>query len=188
MIYLQIFWNFFKIGLFTFGGGYAMIPQIVEMAETTGWIPIETVYDFIAISETTPGPIAINMATFVGTTVGGAEGSAFLGALVATLGVVLPSFIIILLIAALFTGFLKNKTVNKALNGVKPVVVGLIIGTAVNMAYKTLSLKPFDFISLGIMIAVAIACLVYKKIRKKALSPIIVILGAAVLGMLFYSL
>lgn len=84
--------------------------------------------------------------------------------------------------------FLKNKTVNKALNGVKPVVVGLIIGTAVNMAYKTLSLKPFDFISLGIMIAVAIACLVYKKIRKKALSPIIVILGAAVLGMLFYSL
>ncbi len=188
MIYLQIFWNFFKIGLFTFGGGYAMIPLIVEMAETTGWIPIETVYDFIAISETTPGPIAINMATFVGTTVGGAEGSAFLGALVATLGVVLPSFIIILLIAALFTGFLKNKTVNKALNGVKPVVVGLIIGTAVNMAYKTLSLKPFDFISLGIMIAVAIACLVYKKIRKKALSPIIVILGAAVLGMSFYSL
>lgn len=188
MIYLQLFWNFFKIGLFTFGGGYAMIPLIVEMAKTTGWIPVETVYDFIAISETTPGPIAINMATFVGSTVGGEADSAIFGAIVATLGVVLPSFIIILLIAALFTGFLKNKFVGNALNGVKPVVVALIIGTAVNMMYRSLTAKPFDYIALCIMVAVMAACVIYKKVRKKDLSPIAIILCSAVLGMLFYSL
>ena len=97
MIYLKLFLSFFKIGLFTFGGGYAMIPLIQETVLNNNWMGLEKLIDFIAISESTPGPFAINMATFIGTTKGG-----FIGAVFSTLGVVLPSFIIILIVAIKF--------------------------------------------------------------------------------------
>ena len=106
MIYFKLFLTFFEIGLFTFGGGYAMISLVREKVLTFGWMTEEELLNMIAVSESTPGPIAINMATFVGSTQGG-----FLGSLMATLGVVLPSFIIILLISALIRNFLKYKGV-----------------------------------------------------------------------------
>ena len=105
MIYLILFFSFFIIGLFTFGGGYAMIPLIEDLVISKEWMTIDEFYSFLGVCESTPGPIAINMATFIGTSQGG-----LLGAIAATLGVVLPSFIIILLVASLLKKFIDNKT------------------------------------------------------------------------------
>ncbi|MEG1535501.1 MAG: chromate transporter, partial [Clostridia bacterium] len=121
MIMWELFITFFKIGLFTFGGGYAMIPLIKEEVIGHGWLTEKLILDFIGISESTPGPIAVNLATFVGSSQGG-----FLGAMCATIGVVLPSFIIILIIAAVFKNFSKNKYVAMIMKGIKPVILGLI--------------------------------------------------------------
>lgn len=191
MIYLKLFWTFFKIGLFTFGGGYGMIPIIQQEISNFDCISSDMLYNFIGISETTPGPIAINMATFIGSAVGADAGSAFLGAILATLGVVMPSFIIILIIAALLKNFLKNKYVSKVLSGIKPIVVGLILATGALLVYNNVlggSSVSFDYISLILMAVIGLAALVYKRITKKELSPIIMILCAAGLGMLSYSL
>ena len=190
MIYFKLFLTFFEIGLFTFGGGYAMISLVREKVLTFGWMTEEELLNMIAVSESTPGPIAINMATFVGSTQGG-----FLGSLMATLGVVLPSFIIILLISALIRNFLKYKGVQAFLGGVRPCVVALILATAITMALSTL----FDFTTLkggadldakGIIILaiLVIIALVFKKIKNKKPSPILMILISAGLGMLFYSI
>ena len=190
MIYLQLFLTFFEIGLFTFGGGYAMISLIREKALAFGWLTEEELLNMIAVSESTPGPIAVNMATFVGSTQGGV-----LGSVVSTLGVVLPSFIIILLISALIRNFLKYKGVQAFLGGVRPCVVGLILATAVTMLLSTLlgitTVKGgFDPDVKGIIIfavLVTIAC-IFKKIKKKKPSPILMILISAGLGTLLYSL
>ena len=190
MIYLQLFLTFFEIGLFTFGGGYAMISLIREKALEFGWLTEEELLNMIAVSESTPGPIAVNMATFVGSTQGG-----IIGSLVATLGVVLPSFIIILLISALIRNFLKYKGVQAFLSGVRPCVVALILATAVTMLLSTLlgfttvsggfSPDIKGIIILAILVAIAI---IFKKIKKKKPSPILMILFSAGLGMLLYSL
>ena len=187
MIFLELFWTFFKIGLFTFGGGYAMIPLIQQEVLSKGWIEESMLYNFIGISEATPGPIAINMATFVGSAVGKLGGSALLGAVVATLGVVLPSFIIILIIAALLKNFSKNKVIKRVLSGIKPVVVGLILAAGALLVYSNLYQEKFDYISLILMVAIAGCAFIYKKITKKDLSPIIIILISAVFGMIVYS-
>jgi chromate transporter len=189
MIYLKLFLTFFEIGMFTFGGGYAMISLIRDKALALGWLTEEELLNMIAVSESTPGPIAVNMATFVGSTQGGV-----LGSFVATLGVVLPSFIIILLVCALIRNFLKYKGVQAFLGGVRPCVVALILSTAVTMAASTLlsfttltdGFAPDvrGIIILAILVAIA---LVFKKIKKKKPSPILIILISAGLGMLFYS-
>ena len=190
MIYLQLFLTFFEIGLFTFGGGYAMISLIRDKALVLGWLTEEELLNMIAVSESTPGPIAVNMATFVGSTQGGV-----LGSMVATLGVVLPSFIIILLVCAVIRDFLKYKGVQAFLRGVRPCIVALILATAVTMALSTL--LGFTTLTGGaapdvkgvIILAVLIAIsLVFKKIKKKPLSPILMILVSAGLGMLLYSI
>ena len=190
MIYLKLFLTFFEIGLFTFGGGYAMISLIRDKALTLGWLTEEELLNMIAVSESTPGPIAVNMATCVGSTLGG-----ILGSLVATLGVVLPSFIIILLVCAVIRDFLKYKGVQAFLRGVRPCIVALILATAVTMALSTL--LGFTTLTGGaapdvkgvIILAVLIAIsLVFKKIKKKPLSPILMILVSAGLGMLLYSI
>ncbi len=192
MIYLQLFLTFLKIGLFTFGGGYGMIAIIQQEMQVNNWLDSQMVSNFIGISETTPGSIAINMATFVGSAVGATAGSAFLGALVATLGVVLPSFIIILIIAALFKNFAENKVIAKILDGIKPVVIGLIIATGLLLVYSNFVIDAknfgFDYISLVLMALVGVAVIVYKKVTKKDLSPIIMIIASAGLGMLAYSI
>ncbi len=189
MIYLELFLAFLKIGAFTFGGGYAMISIIRETVLANGWMCEEELLNFIAVAESTPGPIAVNMATFVGSSQGGV-----LGALLATLGVVLPSFIIILLISALIKGFLRYKGVNAFLSGVRPTVAAMILATSVTIALSTL----FSFKSLGDSFSPDISALIilaalfvihygYKLLRKKKPSPIIMILISAGLGVLLYS-
>ena len=125
---LLLFWTFFKIGLFTIGGGYAMIPMINDEVISRGWLTQEELVDFMGIAESTPGPFAINIATFVGMNECGV-----LGAIFTTLGVVLPSFIIILIISKIITLFLENRFVKYALTGVRPVVVGLIASVAIGL-------------------------------------------------------
>jgi chromate transporter len=141
---IKLFWLFFKIGLFTFGGGYAMIPLMQTEIVGKGYIESELFVDFIAISESTPGPFAVNMATFIGM-----ESMGFLGAFFTTLGVILPSFIIILLIASLGSRFLNSKIVNHAFKGLKPAVIGLVLSVAFGLAIKKVlplvNLKEMDF-------------------------------------------
>ena len=190
MIYLKLFLTFFEIGLFTFGGGYAMISLIREKALAFGWLTEEELLNMIAVSESTPGPIAVNMATFVGSTQGG-----ILGSLVATLGVVLPSFLVILLIAAFIRNFLKYKSVQAFLGGVRPCVVALILATAVTMLLSTLlgittvsgGVAP-DVRGIVILAILAAIALIFKKIKKKKPSPIWMILLSAGLGMVLYSI
>ena len=189
-ILLDLFVTFFKLGLFTFGGGYAMIPLLTDEVVSHGWLAQQEIMNFIAVAESTPGPIAINMATFIGASQGG-----ILGAMLATLGVVLPSFIIILLIASVVTGLMKFAGVKAFLSGVRPVVIGLILATGVGMFITVmLGLEHigqkaiFNWKALVIFAIIFVTNLVYKKIRKKAPSPILLILLSAVLGMIFYGL
>ncbi len=189
MIYLALFLAFLKIGAFTFGGGYAMIPIVRETVLSHGWLTEEEILNFIAVAESTPGPIAVNMATFVGSAQAG-----ILGALVATLGVVLPSFLVILVIASLISDFLKYKSVTAFLQGVRPAVVGMILSTAVSIGLSTL----FSFSHIGDTFspdlgAIAILALLFafrfigQKLLKKAPSPILTIVLSAGLGILFYA-
>ena len=130
MIYLELFWTFFTIGAFTFGGGYAMLPLIQEevAARWGNVISAESLIDFVAVSESTPGPFAVNMATYIGSEMGGIFGS-----VCATLGVVLPSFIIILIVAKCYDAFRENRIVKGCMSGLKPAVVGLIGNAVLNV-------------------------------------------------------
>ena len=190
MICLKLFLTFVEIGLFTFGGGYAMISLIREKALLFGWLNEAELLNMIAVSESTPGPIAVNMATFVGSTQAGV-----LGSICATLGVVLPSFIIILLISVFIRNFLKYKGVQAFLDGVRPCVVALILATAVLMFFSVLfgfstlesgfSPDVRGLILFAILLGVAF---VFKKVKKKKPSPILMILVSAGLGMILYSI
>ena len=124
MIYLKLFLTFLKIGAFTFGGGYAMLPLVEQEVYQNGWMSMEKLVDFVAVSESTPGPFAVNVSTYVGMQTGGV-----LGAFFATLGVILPSFVIILIIARFLSQFQGNHFVEGAMAGLKPAVVGLIAVT-----------------------------------------------------------
>ena len=171
MIYLELFWTFFTIGAFTFGGGYAMLPLIQIEVVNKGWLANEAVINFIAVSESTPGPFAINMATYVGSEMGG-----ILGAACATLGVVLPSFIIILIVAKCYDRFKQSKLVKGAMSGLKPAVIGMI-GTAVLSIGKTVFVQPGLLFS-GVLF-VAMGVLAFKKVH-----PIIIICISAAAGIL----
>ncbi len=188
MIYLELFLNFLKIGVVSFGGGYGMIPLIQETVVTKGWLSQEQILNFIAVSESTPGPIAINMATFIGSSQGG-----ILGSFIATLGIVLPSFVIILIIASLAKNLMKLAGVKATLNGIRPTIVGMIFATFVTMFISTIfgiktieSVFSFDWKGLVIFAVVVIIAVAYKLIRKKPLSPIILIIFSGGLGMLMY--
>ena len=183
MIYLYLFLEFFKNGLFTFGGGYAMIPLVKEVVLKYGWLTEEGFYNFIGVCESTPGPIAINMATFVG-----AEQGGILGSIIATLGVVLPSFIIILLVASLLKRFIKNKYVQAFLKGVKPVVLGLILSTGLVLlakvvGYQSLELFNFDLASVICFAIILAIYLLTKLLFKKKINNILLICMSAVIGL-----
>lgn len=197
MVILNLFLTFLKIGALTFGGGYAMIPILTDEVLAQGWLTESEIINFIAISESTPGPIAINMATFVGSSVGGIAFNTlfgkFIGAFFATLGVVMPSFIIILLIVSILNNLLKYKGVEAFLKGVRPVVVGLIVAVGITIflsvvfSFTTInSTVNFDFKSLIIFVLIALINFVYKKITKKKPSVILLIGVSAVLGIIFY--
>lgn len=121
MIYLKLFLIFLEIGAFTFGGGYAMLPLVEEKVLAQGWLSMEEIIDFIAVSESTPGPFAVNMATYAGR-----ETAGIFGAFCATLGVVLPSFVIVLIVAKCFDRFRSSRAVQGCMSGLKPAVIGLI--------------------------------------------------------------
>ncbi len=189
-IYLDLFLTFLKIGAVTFGGGYAMIPLITEEVVAHTWLTKEGIMNFIAVAESTPGPIAVNMATFIGSSQAGV-----LGALCATLGVVLPSFIIIVLIASLITGLMKFAGVQAFVKGIRPVVTGLIIGTGIIMILSVIfSLETISsgvkisWKALAIFLVVAITNYLYKFLKKKTISPILLIIISAVLGVILYGL
>lgn len=190
MIYLQLFLTFLKIGVVSFGGGYGMISLIREEVLVHGWLTEETFLNFIAVSESTPGPLAVNMATFIGSSQGG-----ILGSFLATLGVVLPSFVIILLISAVLKNILKYAGVQATLGGIRPAIVGLICGTSITMMLSTIfgfsklgDTMTIDYKGIIIFAVLAVIYFVVKKFKKKELSPIILILISAVLGMLMYGL
>ena len=134
MIYLQLFWEFFKTGLFAIGGGMATIPFLKDIGESTGWYTYAELMNMVAVSESTPGPIGINMATYVGFTVGGVP-----GALIATLGEVTPSVIVILCIAAVLKSFRDNRYVDRAFYGLRPASTGLIGAALVGVALEVLT-------------------------------------------------
>ena len=186
MILLKLFLTFLKIGAVSFGGGYGMISMIRDDCLSNGWLSEEELLNFIAIAESTPGPIAVNMATFVGSAEGG-----ILGALLATLGVVLPSFIIILLIATLLTKLMKYRGVKMTLAAIRPAIVGMILGFAVTMLLSVVvglsaigAPISFDPEALIIFSAVALTSVIYSLLRKKSISPILLIIIAGALGII----
>ena len=186
MIYLDLFLGFLKVGCFSFGGAYAAIPLIRDVVLSYGWMNDEAVSYMIGISESTPGPIMVNMATFVGSEQGG-----FLGAFIATFAVALPSFIIILLIAAIMNKFLKNRYVNAVMDGLKPCVTGVILAVGAYMIFTNLFYTVGTSLDLRAIIITSILAAVNfgaKPMFKKKLSPITLIGISAALGMLIYSI
>lgn len=202
MTYLLLFWEFFKIGLFTIGGGYSMIPMIKQtVIDGYGWLTEEQLLDFIGVAESTPGPIALNLATFIGNAQGGLGGNiwgGFFGAVCATFGVVLPSFIIILIIAIAFEKLINTAAVQGFFYGVRPVVVGLVVASAitfglsvvlplVNLTYlKNPDFSKFDYVSLILIIALFVLAKLKFGKNKKTLHPIFLVLIAASAGILLF--
>lgn len=190
MIFFELFYTFFLIGLFTFGGGYAMIPMIQEQVVSKGWISESNLTDFIAVSECTPGPFAINISTFVGNSVGGA-----FGAICATVGVILPSIIIILIIAMIMKKFMKNKYVQGALKGVRPIVLALILSTALVLFIKVMFFRgnsllgefEFDIRSFTLLVILSSLLFIYKKVHKKSLGAIKLLGLSALLGIIIFT-
>lgn len=185
---LRLFLAFLKIGAVSFGGGYGMISLIRETVLQNAWLDDEMFLSFIAVSESTPGPLAVNMATFVGSSQAGIWGAA-----AATLGVVLPSFCIILLIAAVLHNLLKLSGVNAFLDGVSPCVVAMILSTALTLGLSSLlKLSNFgdeitpDVRSIVILLLLVGFHALWKRLRKQSPSPILMILLSAGLGMLIF--
>ena len=189
MIYLSLFWEFFKTGLFSVGGGMATLPFLYKMAETKGWFTAAQLADMVAVSESTPGPIGINMATYVGFLTGGIPGS-----VIATLGLVTPSVIIILLIAGVLEKFRSNKTVDAGFYGLRPCSVGLI--AAAGLLVVKIALFHFDaFAETGkwldalnikaILLAAVLLVLTRCVKPLKKLHPVFFILASAVAGIVF---
>ena len=179
MVLIDLFLTFLKIGAFTFGGGYAMIAMIQYEAEQHSWLTQAELVDFVALSESTPGPLAVNMATFVGIKTGGIP-----GAIIATLGIVLPSFIVILIIAKCYEKFRKSKIVGGVMAGLKPAVVGLIGAAFISVAGTVffpagLDVVAFSSVSFWVFVGLFAftTVLAFKKVH-----PILIILLSAAVG------
>ena len=183
MIYLELFLMFLKLGAFTFGGGAAMMPFLEdEVVKTRGWLTSQEFVDFVAVSESTPGPFAVNIATYVGTEMAG-----FFGAVAATLGLVLPSFVIILLIAKFYEKFKESKAIKGAMKGLTPVSIGMV--TAAVFSIGSVVFFPVGF-SFGTMITYSfvtslIICSITVVLAFKKLHPIYIVLISAAMGIGF---
>ncbi len=184
MMLLRLFLSFLLIGTVSFGGGYGMISLIREIVLGEGWLEESQLLSFIATAESTPGPLAVNMATFIGSSQAG-----FPGAVVATLGVILPSFIIILVIAAVLNNILKYRSVNAFLSGVRPAVTALILSTALTMALSVfVKDSSFDIRSLLVLVVLLVTHCGYKLVTGKRISPIIQILISGTAGIFLWGL
>ena len=182
MIFWNLFWTFFKIGAFTFGGGLAMLRIAQEQVVAWGWLEESQIVDFVALSESTPGPFAINMATYVG-----ASQEGILGAACATLGVVLPSFIVILIVAHFYKQFQSSHIVKGVMTGLKPTAIGLIASAVISMAITvfvpagfSLSIfKSTEFYVSLVIFALSLLLVFSKKIK---IPPVLIICISAGLG------
>ena len=191
MIYLQLFLTFLKVGAFAFGGGYAILSLIGDSVLSYGWMTEEELLNFVGVETVIPGPIAVNMATYIGYEQGG-----FLGALLATIGVVLPSFIIILIVAACIKNLLKYTPVKTFIASMRPALGGLIVSVAVTMALTVflgidsvstvnLSFDPRTLLVLAVVITIPI---IWKRIKKKEFSSILLVVISGVVGMLLFGI
>ena len=187
MIYLDLFLGFLRVGCFAFGGAYGAIPLIRDVVLSYGWLTDEMLTYMIAVSESTPGPIMVNLATYVGSNQAG-----FWGAVLATLAVVLPSFVIILLVMALLKTILKNKYVQAVLRGLKPCIIGIILATGIYMTVcNCISAMPGAVVKIRAVIITSILAAVLfgtKPLLKKRVSPIALIILSACLGVVLYGI
>lgn len=183
MIYFQLFYEFFKIGLFAVGGGMATLPFLQRLGETSGWFDSQLITDMVAISESTPGPIGINMATYVGYNVGGIPGG-----IIATLGVSLPSLIIVIIFSIFLNKIKGNKNIDYAFYGMRPAVTGLIVSAAIvlmeevsiiNFGLFSSTGSILDLFSIGKIAFFVIIFILIKKFKKH---PIVYIAASAVIG------
>ena len=181
MIYLNLLIGFLKVGMFSFGGAYAAIPLIRDVVLAYGWMTDEELSYMIAVSESTPGPIMINLATYVGSHEAG-----IIGAVIATVAVALPAFIIIILLTRALTAFMNNRYVAATLGGLKPCITGIILATGLYMTatciIQTKSMVRVDISAIIIMIILAACMLLSKPLFKKNMSPVVLIVIAAGLG------
>ena len=177
MILLELFFGFFKVSCFTFGGAYGAIPLIRDAVNTYGWLTDDELSYMIAVSESTPGPIMVNLATYVG-----AEQAGFWGALTATFAVVLPAYLVIVLVSTVLKTAIHNPNVQAVLKGLKPCVVGIVVATGLTMC---LTAVP-DAKNAALLAILVTAMWGYRKVAKKKLSPIGLIILSAVLGMVIF--
>lgn len=184
MIYIELFFSFFQIGLFSFGGGYAAVPLIQsQIVELHGWLSMNQFADLITIAEMTPGPIAINSATFVGQQIAGLP-----GALVCTAGCVLPSFIIVLILSALYIKYRSLKTMQGILTGLRPAIVAMIASAGMGILLLALFQSSFTELAPGnfrVVEAVLFAGSLVL-LRKFKVSPILIIFGTGIVGTIIY--
>ena len=187
MIYLDLFLGFLKVGCFAFGGAYGAIQLIRDVVMSYGWLSVEMLTYMIAVSESTPGPIMVNLATYIGSNQAG-----FLGAVIATLAVVLPSFLIILLVTALLKTALKNKYVQAVLRGLKPCVIGIVLATGIYMVlgncFGTVSAIKVNLQAIFITALLVASMFGYKHFSKKKLSPILLIVISAAAGIVIFGI
>ena len=178
MIFLELFLVFLQIGAFTFGGGYAMLPMMEEQVLAHNWMGKEELLNFIAVAESTPGPVAINMATYIGT-----ETAGFFGAVCATLGVVLPSFVVILLVAKFYEKYKNSFYVANALNGIRPVVIGLMLSAVISLGMGVFMPNGFaEFVFDYSFVCSAVIFIIVVVLALKKVSPILLIILSALLG------
>lgn len=185
MIYLDLFMGFLRVGLFAFGGAYGAIPLIREVVLAYGWLTDSELSYMIAVSESTPGPIMINLATYVGSSRAG-----FLGSVLATSAVVLPSFIIIILIAKMMKTFIQNKYVKAALLGLNPCIIGIVFATGIFMAANNIFpentvILP-DYKTIGLTVFLIGLIFASKKFIGKKISPVLLIIISAFAGIILY--
>ena len=180
MIILDLFLGFLKVGCFAFGGAYGAIPLIRDVVMSYGWLSDEMLTYMIAVSESTPGPIMVNLATYVGSYQGG-----FWGSLIATVAVVLPAYIVIMLVVSVLKNTIRNENVQAVLRGLTPCVTGVVTATGLYMALQGAMGDPMDLLTTVILAAII---LVFPKITKKKLSPIGLICISAVVGILLFGL
>ena len=187
MIHLDLFLGFLRVGLFAFGGAYGAIPLIRDVVLSYGWLSDEALTYMIAVSESTPGPIMVNLATYVGSNQAG-----FLGAVIATLAVVLPSFIIILLVMIALKNLLKNKYMQAILRGLKPCIIGIILATGVFMMLNNAVgvAENFAYDVRSIVLTIILTTIMYELpfLLKKKVSPIMLIVISAVCGIVIYGI
>ena len=184
MIWLDLFIGFLKVGLFSFGGAYGAIPLIRDVVIAYGWLEEDMLTYMIAVSESTPGPIMVNLATYVGRSQAGIA-----GALIATTAVVLPSFVIILLVMTLLRKLLKNPYVQAVLRGLKPCVIGMVLATGVYMIAQHCAGTPDGAVNVSATAMTSLLAGIYfgsRKLWKGGLSPIALIVLSALFGIIFY--